>query len=112
MPYKKNNHKHVNDPIVEKKPGRLGVTVTRDEKLDDILRIINDKVTKLQKGETDQKKKAKLYEIATNNLEMYFKYGGTTERSVVDENEHVVKNSEGRVITAKDLKRFLETFQH
>lgn len=70
------------------------------------------KLRTLKTGEPDSKKKAKLFEIATNNLNWYFQKGGTldapVEIAVTDEKNKATKTV---VMTARQLQQQLEEYQ-
>ncbi len=74
------------------------------------LNNVYDKVTKLEAGESDPKKKARLIEIATRNLGDYFKNGGPKNGSikvVIEEK----KKKKVVTVTVADLQKRLEPYQ-
>ena len=81
--------------------------VQRDITLYTFLRTAAEKLSKLEDGESDTKKKVRLYEIATDNLEKHSKYGGKMT-DFVD-----VKDTRGKTIrlTHVAIQQRLEKFK-
>ena len=81
--------------------------VQRENALSVFLTNVHDKVVKLENGEPDSKKKAKLIEIATRNLDNYFSNGGS-ERGSIQVTDKKTKITE--IVTVTELQKRLEAY--
>lgn len=75
---------------------------------------VYDKVVKLEAGEPDSKKKAKLIEIATHNLDLYFNNGGSANGYITqDNNGKTITDAKGKKlkITCTELQERLAPYQ-
>lgn len=78
------------------------------------LRNVYDKVVKLEAGEPDSKKKAKLIEIATRNLNDYFKNNGSADGFITqDNNGKTITDAKGKKlkVTCTELQKRLAPYQ-
>ena len=110
----KNNRSSTNDMLpVKGSDGRyvkssLEPSVDRDI----FLATVYSKLNTLKDGESDPKKKAKLFEIATNNLSCYFQKGGTLDAQVkITVTNAKTRKQETVIVNARELQQELAAYQ-